>query len=119
MVSFNSENRASAIKSKKKWFPYSKGGEAIKWYGNNDYVVNWEDDGKDIKEYIKFKNPNIARGEPHYFRQAITWSLTSNAKNGFAARFRPAGFVFDINGMSSFPKDPFYVLSSSKFLCFN
>ena len=45
------ENREAARLSKLKWFPYNKGGEIRKWYGNFEYVVNWEDDGKEIKDF--------------------------------------------------------------------
>ena len=103
-IEFNANDRSDAIASGKRWFPYSKGGVARRWYGNHDYVINWEADGRDVKEFLKDKNPNVARGESHYFKPAVCWSLiTSSAKFGFAARNRPRGFIFDINGMSSFP----------------
>jgi hypothetical protein len=107
---FTAGSRDEALTSEKKWFPYAKGGEARRWYGNHDYVVNWEDDGRDVKDYIRDKNPNVARGESNYFRDAVTWSLTSSSKYGFAARVRPKGFIFDINGMSSFPVEPFAIV---------
>jgi len=85
------------------WVPYSKGGEARKWYGNHELVVFFQNGGKVIRGF-KDENGNEKsrfRGYEFYFKEAITWSLTSS--NDFACRFRPEGFVFDINGMSAFP----------------
>lgn len=91
--------------SRKMWVPYSKGGAFRKWYGNNEYVVNWENGGDDIRNF-KDEHGNERsrfRGAQFYFKPAITWSLTSS--NAFGCRHRPAGYVFDINGMSLFPNN--------------
>lgn len=50
-IGFGCENAALAARSQKKWFPYNKGGSFRRWYGNQEFVVNWEEDGKEIKEY--------------------------------------------------------------------
>lgn len=85
-----------------KWYPYHKGGEFRKWYGNNDYVVNWFDDGYEIKHFTD-KNGKL-RSRPqnldYMLKKCITWSLTNSSS--FGARFRPEGYFFDINGMSLF-----------------
>jgi hypothetical protein len=96
-ISFNSTTRDSARQSNAKWFPYRKGGERRRWYGNNEYVVNWERDGAEL---FAFRPRAVIRNPTTYFRPAITWSLTS--ANGFAARYSPPGFLYDVNGMSSF-----------------
>ena len=91
-----------------KWYPYNKGGQSIKWYGNFDYVVNWENDGEEIKYFATHnpKDPNTkhwtrrASNYQLYFHRSITWSLTNGG--AFAARIRPKGSVFDMNGMSLF-----------------
>ena len=89
----------SAHVNTEKWFPYSKGGDYRKWYGNNELVIDWEDDGKRLKEF-----PNsFLRGRNFYFLPAVTWTLLS--MYGFGARFRSAGALFDVNGMSLFPKN--------------
>ena len=91
-----------------KWFPYNKGGEFRKWYGNNDYVVNWEDDGYEIKN-VKDENGKL-RSRPqntdYYFNKSITWSLISSSNIAF--RSKPFGHIFDVAGMSCFPKDEDY-----------
>ncbi|HLM62407.1 MAG TPA: BREX-1 system adenine-specific DNA-methyltransferase PglX, partial [Pyrinomonadaceae bacterium] len=98
ILNTNAKDHLDAINSKCKWFPYSKGGELRKWYGNNDYVVNWANDGAELKA-----SPNsVLRNPTYYFKEALTWSLTGTS--GFGARFRPHGSLFDVNGMSMFPK---------------
>ncbi|MCH8487210.1 MAG: BREX-1 system adenine-specific DNA-methyltransferase PglX [Candidatus Cyclonatronum sp.] len=90
-------NAKEAIKSQKKWFPYNKGGGYRKWYGNQDYVVNWENDGYEIKNF----KPSVVRNEGYYFMEGITWSDISSGN--FACRYTPKGFLFDVKGSSALP----------------
>jgi len=104
-INFANENIHTSDVSNLKWVPYSKGGAYRKWYGNNDYVVEWVDGGARIRNF-KDENGNERsrfRASSYYFIPAITWSLTSS--NSFCCRYRPKGFVFDINGMSLFPAE--------------
>ena len=72
-----------------KWVPYNKGGEYRKWYGNLDYIVNWEKDGEQIRKCPGSRPQNI----PYYFREGYVWSnLTSGS---FSIRKLPQGFIFD------------------------
>ena len=110
------ESMESANKSGSKWFPYNKGGEFRKWYGNNDYLVNWENDGYEIRNfgdgtgYIRSR----AQNTQFYFKQSITWSFVSSSF--FGVRFSPPGALFDVGGSSVFPPDEmkFYLTG---FLC--
>lgn len=102
------KNREEALNSKCKWFPYNKGGDFRKWYGNNDYLVNWKNDGADIKHYLIGKNPNISRGESLYFKECFSWSLISSADPAF--RYKAPGNIFDIAGMSCFSDDKLFYL---------
>ena len=99
---FNAQNREEAKESQKKWFPYNKGGAYRKWYGNYDYVVNWKDDGYDIKTMQRSdgKVHSIPRSQKYYFREAITWSLITSG--GFSIRYREPGSIHDVSGMSAF-----------------
>lgn len=101
-------DKKDAIISNKKWFPYNKGGEFRKWYGNNDYLINWYNDGEEIRKYLIGKNPNIPRGERLYFKQCFSWSLISSSSPAF--RFKPNGHIFDIAGMSCFTEEYLYYL---------
>lgn len=98
-IGFNM-NKQEAKSSNFKWFPYNKGGDFRKWFGNNDYIVNWKNDGADIKEYIKNKNPNVARGEINYFKESISTSAISSVNNSY--RFYLKGGIFDVNFRSIF-----------------
>ncbi len=97
-----------ALSSKKKWFPYCKGGPARKWYGNLELVINWMDDGKEIKNN-RDNGKLLSRPQnlEFQFLEAATWSLTSNSSIAFSARWRPMGCLFDINGMSLFGKQEY------------
>ena len=98
-IGFGFENAALAACSQKKWFPYNKGGAFRKWYGNQELVVNWLNDGQEIKN---FKGA-VIRNPDYYFKSSIAWSLTSSISTAF--RFFPSGFIFDVNGMSLFTND--------------
>lgn len=91
-----------------KWFPYNKGGESRKWYGNQNEIVDWEYDGERIKN--NFDDRGKLRSRPqntnYYFRSSISWSLL--ASNGMGFRFYPAGFIYDVNGMSLFTEVPIF-----------
>lgn len=91
----------AALESKCKWFPYNKGGRFRKWYGLNELVVLWENNGAAIKSATK-KGKKIAsvRSERLYFRESITWAtLTSGL---FSARYSEPGHLFDDKGSSAF-----------------
>ena len=96
-IGFGYTNAALAARSQKKWFYYNKGGSTRKWYGNHDLVINWENDGAEIKG---LKGP-VLRNPDYYFKQSISWSLTSSI--GCAFRYNPDAALFDVNGMSLFP----------------
>ena len=95
-IGYNMTNSQEALESKKKWFPYNKGGEFRKWYGNQEYLVNWENDGYEIKN---FKNA-VVRNPSYYFKESISWGLITSAGSSF--RYFPKGFIYDVTGMSYF-----------------
>jgi hypothetical protein len=92
--SFHSESRTAAKTSHARWFPYNKGGEFRKWYGNHEYLVNWEDDGREVRNF-GVKNGGRARSRPQnadfYFRQSVSWSNVSSGAPAF--RSYPPGFI--------------------------
>lgn len=98
-----------AKNSLKKWFPYNKGGDFRKWYGNQEYVVNWKNDGEEIKKNTKLNYPQLEdnlgwkiSNEKFYFNEGITWSFVSSTN--FGSRYTPQGFLFDVGGSSIFPE---------------
>lgn len=82
-----------------KWFTYIKGGDFKRWYGNFEHIVNWENDGLEIR---KFKGSTI-RNQTYMKREAVTWTLLSS-KNGISARYVFNNCLFDNNGSSAFPQ---------------
>ena len=86
-----------------KWYPYNKGGQFRKWYGNQDYVVDWSNDGEDIKNNI---DPQTGRIRSHNyngeyaFRKCGTWSAISSGS--FSIRYCPEGFLWDSTGACGF-----------------
>lgn len=104
-IGFGFENAALAARSGLKWFPYNKGGSARKWYGNQWYIVNWENDGYEIKNF-KDKNGKLLSRPQNlnfYFNPSISWGLITSTYTSF--RDYPAGFIYDVAGMSLFPYD--------------
>ena len=104
-ISFSSHSIEESVESKKKWFPYNKGGAYRKWYGNYDYVVNWQNNGYDIKHFMwsNGKQRSVVRNPEFYFRPSITWSLITSSL--FSMRYRLSGSIHDVSGMSLFYKD--------------
>jgi len=105
---FGLPSREHAALSKKKWFPYNKGGDFRKWYGNHEYVVNWENDGQEIRDnsITNGKNKSVIRNIDYYFKKSISWTLLSSSY--FGVRYYPIGFIFDTNGKSCFPHEKFH-----------
>lgn len=88
--------------SKKKWYPCNSGGFYRKWYPYNLYVINWEKDGKEIKEYRNAKGKLAARPQNtrFYFKEGLTWNKISTSR--FAVEYKEAGFIFDDTSRSAF-----------------
>lgn len=82
----------------KMWYPYMKGGTPYPWYGNQEHVLNWKNDGKQL---YAFRPTSVIRNPSFYFRPGVTWSDVSS--KGFAARLSPGGFIHDVTGMTCFP----------------
>ncbi|MCD8362904.1 MAG: BREX-1 system adenine-specific DNA-methyltransferase PglX [Lachnospiraceae bacterium] len=107
---------ADDAKSKSaKWIPYNKGGDYRKWYGNQQFVVNWENDGYEIKENTRRVYPELGddlgwkiSNESLYFKEHICWTdLTSK---GLSFRYFPFGFIFDCSANVFFPSNNFLTL---------
>lgn len=84
---------------RKKWAPYNKGGGSRRWYGQNDSVVNWEDNGREIKAIPH----SVIANEKSYFSPGLTWSTISTNDIGF--RHFGHGFLFDNKGACIFLSD--------------
>lgn len=101
-IKFDAHNSEEAQKSGKKWFPYNKGGEYRKWYGNNEFIINWENGGKEVKEYAAKLYKSYSRtikNEKFYFKRGLTYTFISE---DIGARYCQNGFIFDVAGSSIF-----------------
>lgn len=78
----------------KYWIPYNKGGENRKWYGNQDILINWKNEGKEL---TRNRNTNSHL----YFKEYISWSYITSGS--FSVRYYPKGFLWDVAGSGLFP----------------
>ncbi len=95
---FYSTNLNDAIRANKKWYPYNKGGEYRKWYGNDEYVLLWQNAGEKVISNAKLDKRHVQDYPNEYkFSPIVTWSLITSAKQSF--RFKN-NCISDIAGMS-------------------
>ena len=92
------DSARSFFQSGSKWAPHDKGGDFRKWYGNNDWVINWGSDGKELKA----SSANL-RSPQFYFQKAVTWSALSSGRPGF--RLSDQGALSNTAGSSMFPEE--------------
>lgn len=106
-IGFNLNSEEDTVSDIYKWFPYNKGGEFRKWYGNNDYVVNFQNKGAEVCAYIDSHSAVDHKGRvinrDKYFKPSVTWSKISSGSIAF--RYKPNGFIFDVAGTSIFGKE--------------
>lgn len=108
-------SRTDFNRSHKKWAPHDKGGEFRRWYGNNSWVINWCDDGAELR-----KSTANLRSERYYFSRGITWNSLSSGLASF--RLTDSGALSNTAGSSMFPEGSLYeylaFTNSSVFQCF-
>ena len=115
-ISFQTNSMEETEKSNFTWYPMTKGGEYRKWYGNNEYVVNWKNNGEEIKYWVTHnpKDPNTKQwsrrlfNTESYFKHIITWSGISSG----APSMRVAShsiFGSGAKAIVSERKDDFYI----------
>lgn len=92
------DSARSFLQSGSKWAPHDKGGDFRKWYGNNDWIINWGFDGMELKA----SSANL-RSPQFYFQRAITWSALSSGRPGF--RLSDQGALSNTAGSSMFPEE--------------
>ncbi|PIJ53934.1 type II restriction endonuclease [Erwinia sp. OLMDLW33] len=111
-INFSAKNRDDALKSRAKWFPCQKGGGYRKWFGNHDYLVNWENDGRELLDFAAslYGSPTrTIKNMPFYFREGATWSTISSSD--FSIRYSPVGFISETKGAICFADNKTTLLS--------
>ena len=103
-------SRAEQVASHRRWIPYNKGGLFRRWYGNNEYVVNWENDGAEIKDNTRRVYPDLGdnlswkiSNEDYYYRPGLTWTGVTSGL--FNCRLYGVGFIFDSGANGLFATD--------------
>ncbi|MDF4339641.1 BREX-1 system adenine-specific DNA-methyltransferase PglX [Vibrio parahaemolyticus] len=109
-INFTCNDIQESIDSPFKWYPFQKGGEFRKWYGNNEFVVNWKNNGADIKKAV-MNNPRdnttthwsrrIFNTE-YYFKEGACWSTITSST--FSSRYMDKGFIFSNAAGGIFPQ---------------
>jgi len=101
----------NAQESTKKWFPYMKGGSFRRWYGNQEYCVNWFKDGKEIRNLVVESGKAASRPQntEFYFRRGVTWNKVTSGR--LSTRLSPGGFIFADAGLSAFIKGKIEILN--------
>ena len=111
-IAFGCTTSFEAQKTNRRWFPYAKGGDFRKWYGNSWYVVDWQDDGWRIRN---FKDEKTGRIRSHnynleyIFRECLSWTRVTSGN--FCIRYYPKGYLCDTAGAGLFvEKDRMFLL---------
>ena len=107
-INISAKSHEDSEISAAKWYPYCKGGRYRKWSGNFNYIINWKNDGEELKAYKK----SVLRNQPYYFRHGLTWGALTVGDISF--RYVPDGFIFDSKGPMCFAKNrvnEFYLLA--------
>ena len=108
-IAFGAESSKSEGVNGRSWFPYNKGGGDKRWYGHNDFVVNYENHGQTLIDLVTYKYPKISdpefviKNRSYYFRPSVTYSALSGGD--FAARLSDKGFIFDTKGSCAFAQN--------------
>ncbi len=103
---FDCKSLAESECRSEKWYAYNKGGTFRRWFGNNEYVVNWHKNGEELRGFVeeinKLRPGGRLKNQEYYFLENITYSALSSGL--FSARYNQSGFLFDTKGSCIFPK---------------
>lgn len=105
-IGYDSNIYYQSLSRNGKWFLYMKGGDYNKWYGNQEHVVNWENNGIEIQNMSSYP-----RAQKYYFKEGATYSFLT--VSNLSVRYLPLGFIFDVAGSSIFPKqdNPIFLIA--------
>ncbi|MCL2045256.1 MAG: BREX-1 system adenine-specific DNA-methyltransferase PglX [Oscillospiraceae bacterium] len=94
-ISFDCLSNDESKVCERKWFPINKGGEFRRFYGNNEYIINWENDGNEIRNFRDNDGKLLSRPQnlAYNFKQAITWTKITSAL--FSSRICFGASLFD------------------------
>lgn len=103
-IAFGCLSHEESRRRNEKWYPYNKGGTFRRWFGNNDYVINWHRDGEELKAFVEELNKlhpgGRLKNQEFYFLENLTYNALSGGN--FSCRHNPPGFLFDTKGSCIF-----------------
>ena len=120
-IRFHWEVQTVSSGAGERWVPLAKGGEYAKYYADISLVVNWENNGKEIKDYVRERYPYlqninwVIHDEGFFFREGLTYSRVS--VKGFSVRELPKGCIYGEKGPSIFFEDPSNIWAGLGLLC--
>lgn len=101
-IGFHVTDTEETLSRRERWYPCNSGGIFRKWLADDWAIVDWRDDGKDIKSFRNSSGKLAARPQntKRYFKAGLTWNKLSTSR--FAAKYKPAGYIFDDTSRSAF-----------------
>ncbi len=116
-IGFNYFDVSQTLNGLHKWFPCNSGGDYRKWATNDEYVVNWHNNGYELKNFINNSGRVASRPQntQFYFKRGITWNKLSSSR--FGVKLKPQGYIFDDTSRSAFMEENDNLLYLSGFLC--
>ncbi len=103
-IKFDANQDTDLCEVKEKWYPQPKGGAFRKWYGNLDYVVNFQCNGRDLRN---FTGTSIIKNPQYYFKEGVSWSHTTS--KAFSGRYMPEGCIFNVEAPTFYPNEKKYL----------
>ena len=118
-IGFNISNAKETLHRTEKWYPCNSGGDYRKWSADDNIVVNWQNDGSEIKQFRNAAGKLAARPQntQWYFKEGLTWNKLSSSR--FAVKYKRPGYVFDDTSRSAFPNNMRYLKYIIGLLCSN
>ena len=118
-IGFNISNAKETLHRTEKWYPCNSGGDYRKWSADDNIVVNWQNDGSEIKQFRNAAGKLAARPQntQWYFKEGLTWNKLSSSR--FAVKYKRPGYVFDDTSRSAFPDNMRYLKYIIGLLCSN
>ena len=118
-IGFNISSVEETLGRFEKWYPCNSGGDYRKWSAEDDIIVNWKENGAEIR---RFRNPAgklAARPQntKWYFKEGLTWNKLSSSR--FAVKYKSSGYIFDDTSRSAFPENMHYLKYIIGLLCSN
>ena len=118
-IGFNYKDICDTKDQVYKWFPFAKGGEFRRWYGNNEHIVNWFNDGEEIRKAAEGATGGRLVNVDVAMQRCLTWTKISSSS--ISMRLKGEGIFFSdaAPGLFCDKDDEFYLLALTNSKCAN